>query len=71
MALTQTHLNTLVAAWAAGTTSVTIDGKRVDYRSMRDLTTAIATTAAALGVPNPLHATRSASRTSVTKFSRG
>lgn len=71
MALTQTHLNTLVEAWASGTTSVTIDGKRVDYRSMRDLATAIAATAAALGVANPLHATQAAPRTSVTKFSRG
>lgn len=71
MALTQTHLNTLVEAWASGTTSVTIDGKRVDYRSMRDLAAAIATTAAALGVPNPLHAPRPSLRTSVTKFSRG
>lgn len=71
MALTQTHLNTLVEAWASGTTSVTIDGKRVDYRSMRDLTTAIAATAAALGVPNPLYAAQPAPRTSITKFSRG
>ena len=71
MALTQTHLSTLVNAWAAGTTSVTIDGKRVDYRSMRDLETAIATTATALGVPNPLQPARATTRTSVTKFSRG
>ncbi|CBS87038.1 phage head-tail joining protein [Azospirillum lipoferum] len=71
MALTQTHLNTLVEAWAAGTTSVTIDGKRVDYRSMRDLETAIAVTAKAIGAANPLHPARPVSRTSVTKFSRG
>ncbi|MBK3734957.1 hypothetical protein GAY29_17980 [Azospirillum brasilense] len=71
MALTQAQLNTLVAAWAAGTTSVAIDGKRVEYRSMRDLEDAIAKASAALGLPNPLRPSRPAGRTSVTKFSRG
>ena len=37
MAFTLTQLNALEAALASGQTSVSYDGKRVDYRSVGDL----------------------------------
>lgn len=54
MAVTQTQLDAMVAAYASGTASVSYDGRTVTYRNMDDLLAAIVRVAAALGVPNPL-----------------
>lgn len=54
MAITQTNLDNLVAAYLNGTTKVVYDGREVNYRSLKDLADAIAVVAANLGVDNPL-----------------
>lgn len=54
MAVTQTQLDAMVAAYASGTASVSYDGRTVTYRSLDALLAAIGRVADALGVTNPL-----------------
>lgn len=56
MAVTQSQIDALIAAYAAGTVRVTYDGKTVEYRDLDALARAIGTLSAALGVANPLTA---------------
>ena len=63
MAFTQVQLDALREAYAAGTTRVTIDGRTVEYRSLDELSRAIARIERELG-----H--RATDRFSLVRFSR-
>ncbi len=71
MALTQSNLDALVAAWGTGTLRVTDNGRTIEYRSLAEMESVIASTAAALGVPNPIKAASSPRRYSFTTHRRG
>ena len=63
MAFTQSQLDALQEAYASGTTRVTIDGRTVEYRSLDDLSKAIARIERSLGQG-------STERSSLASFSR-
>ncbi|MBP2232554.1 hypothetical protein J2847_005883 [Azospirillum agricola] len=62
MALSQAFLDKLVQAWATGARRVEYNGVVTEFISGTDLEHRIATTANALGVPNPLAAASRAAR---------
>lgn len=71
MALSQSYLDALVAAYSSGQTSVSYDGRSVTFANGEDLRQRIREVAAGLGVADPLTAPRPASRTSVLGYVRG
>lgn len=71
MALSQSFLDALVAAYATGQTSVSYDGRSVNFASGDDLRTRIREVAAGLGVADPLTPPVPKSRMSVAGYSRG
>lgn len=71
MALSQGFLDTLVAAYVTGQTSVSYDGRSVAFANGEDLRTRIREVAAGLGVPDPLAPQLPKSRMSVAGYSRG
>lgn len=71
MALSQTDLDTLVAAYGRGQLSVTYDGRSVTFGSGEDLRARIREVALGLGVADPLGAPRAAARTSILSYNRG
>ncbi len=71
MALRQSYLDALVAAYVTGQTSITYDGRSVSFANGEDLRTRIREVAAGLGVPDPLTPSVPKSRMSVAGYSRG
>ena len=53
MSFTQSQLDGLREAYASGVTEVSYDGKTVKYRTLAELSQAIQTAEAALGVKRP------------------
>ena len=71
MALSQTDLDTLVAAYGRGQLSVTYDGRSITFASGEDLRARVRGGSVGLGVADPLGAPRAAARTSILGDNRG
>lgn len=70
MALSQTFLDALVAAYATGQTSISYDGRSVAFANGDDLRSRIREVAAGLGVADPLGSPRSSPRMSIASYRR-